>query len=133
MDDVPVILYRQHEGNAIGLAPSNLVRAIRALRRGPDEFVRRFEAHVAALQRHEHLLPPRARRELNAVVLALGSGPIARASLVCRARLRRQAWLRTCSLHAGYASVEVSWVLQWHGASLSGTVRTWRALFGKSI
>ena len=97
-DDVPVILYRQHEGNTIGLAPSNLVRAIRALRRGPHEFVRRFEAHVTALQRHGHLLPPTARRELDAIAVALDTGPIARASLVWGARLRRQTWAETLLL-----------------------------------
>src|SRR5579863_6677800 len=93
VDDVPVILYRQHEGNTIGLARSNVGRAIRALRRGQHEFFRRFEAHVAALQRHEHLLSPTARRDLDAIALALDTGPIARANLVCRARLRRQTWI----------------------------------------
>lgn len=90
VDDAPVILYRQHGSNAIGVAPSSLVRAIRALRRGPNQFVRRLEAHVAALRRHGYLLPPTARRELDAIALALDTGPIARAGLVWGARLRRQ-------------------------------------------
>ncbi len=98
VDDVPVILYRQHEGSAIGLAPSYPVRAVRALRRGPHEFVRRFEAHVAALQRHGHLLPPTACRKLDAIAVALDTGPIARAGLVWGARLRRQTWAETLLL-----------------------------------
>jgi glycosyltransferase involved in cell wall biosynthesis len=113
-DDAPVILYRQHRSNAIGLARSPLGRAIKACGRGPVDFVNRLKVHVAALQRQRHLLSTGSSRELDAVASALTAGPIALAALVLSGRLKRQTWLETVilvfwlSLGAGFADLKSS-------------------------
>jgi len=97
-DNTPVMRYRQHGGNAIGMASSILGRACRAWRRGPCAFVQQFDAHVTALERQRHLLPQAARVTLDAIAPATRSGMLARFALVCAGKLRRQSWLGTASL-----------------------------------
>jgi hypothetical protein len=97
-DDEPVILYRQHRSNAIGLARSPLERAIKAYIRGPVDFADRLKVHVTTLQRRRHLLPKRSCRELDAVESALAAGPMAWAALILSGHLRRQTWLETIIL-----------------------------------
>jgi hypothetical protein len=76
-DNMPVMRYRQHGGNAIGMASSILGRACRAWRRGPCAFVQQFDAHVTALERQRHLLPQAARVTLDAIAPATWSGMLA--------------------------------------------------------
>ena len=97
-DDEPVILYRQHRSNAIGLARSPVGRAIKACSRGPGSFVDQLKMHVTALQRQKHLLPALSCRELDAVASALAGSPMAWAPLVLSGRLRRRNWLETIAL-----------------------------------
>ena len=100
-DNMPVMRYRQHDGNAIGMASSIAGRAIRALRRGPCAFVQQFDAHVAALERQRHLLPEATRVTLDAIAPAARSGRLARFALVCGGQLRRQSRLGTLLLAVG--------------------------------
>ena len=97
-DDTPVILYRQHGSNAIGVTPSTLIRAFRAMRRGPAAFSRQLHAHVAALQQRRDLLSPTARTRLDAVTTALNAGPFQRIGLICGGQLRRQTWMENLLL-----------------------------------
>jgi hypothetical protein len=97
-DDQPVIRYRQHRSNAIGLARSPFGRAIKACSRGPGIFVDRLKVHVAALQRQRHLLSMGSCRELDAVASALAAGPMAWTALVVSGRLKRQTWPETIIL-----------------------------------
>ena len=97
-DNMPVMRYRQHDGNAIGMASTILGRALRAWQRGPCAFVEQFDAHVAALERQRHLLPQAARDTLDGIAPAVRSGVLARFALVCGGRLRRQSWLGTVLL-----------------------------------
>jgi glycosyltransferase involved in cell wall biosynthesis len=92
-DDTPTILYRQHDSNAIGVTPSTLVRAFRALRRGPTAFSRQLRAHVAALMQQRDLLSPAARTRLDTIATALNAGPFQRIGLVSSGQLRRQTWM----------------------------------------
>jgi glycosyltransferase involved in cell wall biosynthesis len=113
-DNMPMMLYRQHGGNALGMSRSFVGRGWRACRRGPAAFVRLIDAHVAALERQRHLLPQSTRDALDAIGPAVRRGWLARLGLVCSGRLRRQTVLETlllpallCPTHRGAGSV--SW------------------------
>jgi hypothetical protein len=75
-DETPSVLYRQHGGNAVGVAASLPARAAAALRRGPRAFMGLLAAHVAALL---------ARRRCRA---AGGGGWTCCATRACGARRR---------------------------------------------
>jgi hypothetical protein len=121
-DNEPVMMYRQHGGNALGMARSFVGRGWRACRRGPTMFVQLIDAHVAALERQRHLLPEATRDALDAIGPAVRRGPLARLGLVCSGRLRRQTVLETlflplllCTAHREADSVSWDQAAQ-HGA-----------------
>ena len=77
-DDIPVVLYRQHPGNAVGAAHSALRRGALALRRGPAGYMALLRGHVASLQAASAVLAPEPRRALDEVAAALAGGMAAR-------------------------------------------------------
>ncbi|WP_419731045.1 glycosyltransferase family 2 protein [Lichenicola sp.] len=77
-DPVPVVLYRQHQQNAVGAPHSPLRRGVMALRRGPDEFMQLFRRHVDGLMAYRHALSPAALRDLEALHRALSGGLLSR-------------------------------------------------------
>ncbi len=93
-DPLPVVLYRQHVGNAVGAPHSPLRRGVMALRRGPDAFMQLFRRHVAGLLASGAGLSPEAARDLRILDDALSAGLLARLramrqvrSLIRRTRL----------------------------------------------
>lgn len=94
-DDVPAVLYRQHEANAVGSARSSLRRGAGALRRGPAGFMSLFRAHVAALRAAEAELSPDARASLAAIEDALAGGVAARLAALRGLDLGRQTFGET--------------------------------------
>jgi len=95
IDDVPVVLYRQHGGNLVGSTIGTQRRAIAAIRRGPGLFMGLFRTHVAALSQQAALLSPRARRDLGRIELALRGGILERLRVLTMPNLRRQTWHET--------------------------------------
>jgi glycosyltransferase involved in cell wall biosynthesis len=95
IDDVPVVLYRQHGGNLVGSPIGTRRRAIAAIRRGPGVFMGLFRAHVAALSQQAALLSPRARRDLGRIERALRGGLMQRLRVLAMPNLRRQTWHET--------------------------------------
>ena len=77
-DPVPVVLYRQHQQNAVGAPHSPLRRGLMALRRGPAEFMQLFRRHVEGLLAYRHALSPLALRDLEALHRALSGGLLSR-------------------------------------------------------
>jgi hypothetical protein len=94
-DREPVVLYRQHEGNAIGAPPSAWRRGIAALRRGPEPFMRLMRQNVAALADQPGLLSERAQAQLADIENALRGGTLARLRVLTMPELQRQTWLET--------------------------------------
>ena len=94
-DSTPVLLYRQHGGNAVGIAASMSRRAWAALRRGPVPFMRQLRDHVRALRDRPHTLSPPARQQLDRIARALAGGPLAKALVLRTPGLRRQTGLET--------------------------------------
>lgn len=91
-DDEPVLLYRQHGGNAVGAQSSFLRRGWAALKRGPRAFMGLMRQNVAALDAQRHLLTPEARAQLDQIQQALRGGPLERWAVLRRCGLRRQGW-----------------------------------------
>lgn len=91
-DDEPVVLYRQHPGNAVGAPRSLLQRALAALWRGPGVFMGLMRQNVAALDSQRHLLTPQACAALDVIRDALGRGPVRRLRALRLPGLRRQTW-----------------------------------------
>ncbi len=91
-DAEPTVLYRQHEGNAIGAASSRLRRAIAAAQRGPRPFMRDFSAHVASLCEHAALLTPAATRDLCVLRRAVAGGVAERVEGLRLPGLKRNHW-----------------------------------------
>jgi glycosyltransferase involved in cell wall biosynthesis len=91
-DDEPVLLYRQHGGNAVGAQSSFLRRGWAALKRGPRAFMGLMRQNVAALDAQRHLLTPEARAQLDQIQTALRGGPLERWAVLRRCGLRRQGW-----------------------------------------
>ncbi len=91
-DPEPTILYRQHEGNAIGAASSRLRRAIAAARRGPRPFMRDFARHVERLAEHSAVLSPAAARDLAVLRRAVAGGLFERFAGLRLPGLRRNHW-----------------------------------------
>ncbi len=94
-DATPAVLYRQHEGNAIGARAGFLRRAIAAWRRGPAAFTNVLRQYVAALADQPHLLAPSARQQVAVLTQALRSGWSARIRALRMPGLRRQSWAET--------------------------------------
>ena len=89
-DDIPVVLYRQHSGNAVGAARSAIRRGALALRRGPTGYMTLLRANVAALQAAAAVLTPEARAALDLIEAALAGGVVRRWRTLRRLRLARQ-------------------------------------------
>lgn len=96
------MLYRQHAANVVGAVPSVADRALRALRRGPERFMRLFIAHVEALLRHPDLTPD-ARRLLLELSSLPQAGCFARLAMLWRSGLYRQGILDQLALYAWVA------------------------------
>jgi len=94
-DPDPVVLYRQHAGNLVGVPSGWVARGWAALRRGPRVFMGTFRAHVAALRAQPELLAAPARAQLDQVAQALGGGVVARFRCLAMPGLRRQTALET--------------------------------------
>ena len=78
VDAEPMVLYRQHCGNAVGAPHSVLRRGLAALRRGPDAFMTLFDAHVAGLAAEAAILSPQARADVAILRQSLRGGCLAR-------------------------------------------------------
>ncbi|NPD14040.1 glycosyltransferase [Xinfangfangia sp. D13-10-4-6] len=75
LDPTPLVIYRQHGGNAIG-APGGAVAGIRRMQMVlGGEWRRTIAAHTATLSANEALLTPEARQILAAFHAAPGAGP----------------------------------------------------------
>ena len=94
-DETPVLLYRQHGANTVGIAASLSARAWAALRRGPAPFMRQLRDHVRALLARPHLISPAARPQLDRIARALESGLPAKAAALRAPGLLRQTMLET--------------------------------------
>jgi glycosyltransferase involved in cell wall biosynthesis len=94
-DEMPVVLYRQHGTNAVGVPSSLPRRGVAALRRGPTTFMNVFRQTVAALADQPELISATAREEVAAIARALGGGAMQRLRILRRGGLTRQTWLET--------------------------------------
>ena len=95
VDDTPVVLYRQHEGNAVGAPLSLTRRGMAALRRGPDVFMGVFRSHLATLLEQPDLLSPQACQQARLIARAAQGGPLRRLAALRLEGLRRQTWQET--------------------------------------
>ena len=94
-DNEPTVLYRQHESNTVGAPRSLWRRAIAALRRGPEPFMRLLRGYVAALTEHAAELPQPARYQLSRIAWGLKGGLGRRLNVLRMPEFRRQTWLET--------------------------------------
>ena len=101
-DDIPVVLYRQHPGNAVGAAHSAIRRGALALRRGPGGYMALLRAHVASLQAAAPSLTPEARAALDEIETALSGGIVGRWRTLQRLRLTRQTLGETLLFRAWF-------------------------------
>lgn len=97
-DEGIVMRYRQHGGNAVGVARTPVRRAVAAAGRGPSEFMARLRAHVAALRATPDLLSADAAAVLGRVDAALRGPRLSRLALWREPGLRRQTWWETAVL-----------------------------------
>jgi len=95
MDERPTVLYRQHHANAVGVRLSPRKRAMQALRRGPNVFMRTFRQHTAALTSQPELLTSDARAALAQIDCGLRDGPLRRLRALGLPGLRRQSFAET--------------------------------------
>jgi hypothetical protein len=95
IDDEPTVLYRQHNGNAVGVPLSPWRRAVAAVRRGPGVFMRTFRQHTAALSAQPELLSPAAREALEMISAGLRDGAVPRLRALRHPGLRRQSFAET--------------------------------------
>lgn len=94
-DDVPVVLYRQHGGNAVGAPAGRVRRGIAALRRGPGSFMRILRQHLAALAEQEELLSRSAASQAALLNEALRGGRLRRVKALGLPGLVRQTPVET--------------------------------------
>ncbi len=94
-DETPVLLYRQHQGNAVGAPPGFAARAIAALRRGPTQFATLLRAHVASLRAQPQALSTASADVLAALDRDLSGGVASRVRALATPGLRRQGWWET--------------------------------------
>ena len=101
-DSEPVILYRQHGGNAVGAPRSKAHRAVGVLKRGPQAFMNVLRQNVEALSAQPDLLTGRARAEVLLLQAALKGGLRRRLSALRLAGLVRQTWIETMVFRAWF-------------------------------
>ena len=94
-DHEPTVLYRQHDSNTIGAPGSHWRRAIAALRRGPEPYLRLLRGYVAALSDHPELLSQPARAQLARIAWSLEGGAMRRLRVLAMPDFRRQTWHET--------------------------------------
>lgn len=94
-DNEPTVLYRQHDSNTVGAPRSSWRRAIAALRRGPEPFMRLLRGYVRALSEQPAALPPGAREQLTRIEWGLEGGVGRRLNVLRMPDFRRQTWLET--------------------------------------
>lgn len=97
-DDVPCILYRQHEKNAVGSRSVGL-RILQALHKRPISILGIIDAHVRAVNDSVPNLSPGAREDLAALARALRGTAWTRLRFVLTGRLRRQRPLESLLLN----------------------------------
>jgi glycosyltransferase involved in cell wall biosynthesis len=97
-DGEPALLYRQHGRNAVGATAALPLRALRALRRGPEAFLGLLARHRAALA------PAPLTHEARAALLALAGlssgNPLRRLASLRRAGVYRQGRAEDLMLRA---------------------------------
>lgn len=101
-DGEPVMLYRQHGGNAVGAPATMWRRGLAALRRGPGLFMSVLRQNVAALADQPHLLTATARRDVVALDAALRGRWWQRLSALRIAGMVRQTWIETMVFRAWF-------------------------------
>lgn len=89
-DAEPFILYRQHDANTVGSSGGAFGRAVRALRRGPDPFLRRLDAHLRGLEAHRDRLTPESRTILDGLCHLRRLPPWKRPAVLFRGGIYRQ-------------------------------------------
>ena len=94
-DNEPTVLYRQHDSNTIGAPRSAWRRAIAALRRGPEPFMRLLRGYVGALSAQAEQLGPTAREQLARIAWGLEGGVGRRINVLRMPEFRRQTPLET--------------------------------------
>ncbi len=94
-DNEPTVLYRQHASNTVGAPRSAWRRALAALRRGPEPFMRLLRGFVAALSANLGAMGAREREQLAYIAWGLAGGPIRRLRVLGMPAFRRQTWLET--------------------------------------
>ena len=94
-DNEPTVLYRQHDSNTVGAPRGLWPRAIAALRRGPEPFMRLLRGYVDALSKHPGGMNESARVQLARIAWALEGGMGRRLGVLRMPEFRRQTWLET--------------------------------------
>jgi hypothetical protein len=95
VDDAVVALYRQHGNNVVGVPPSQIRRAVAALRRGPGIFMNVLRQHLEALIAQPELVCETARPSVLRLHRALRGGFRERLWALRLPGFRRQTWLET--------------------------------------
>ena len=101
-DKEPVILYRQHAGNAVGAPSSILRRGMAAMKRGPHAFMTVLRQNVASLLAQPALLTEQAQAELLLLDRALRGGRLRRLSALRLRGLVRRTWIETVVFRAWF-------------------------------
>jgi glycosyltransferase involved in cell wall biosynthesis len=94
-DNEPTVLYRQHDSNTVGAPRSPFRRAIAALRRGPEPFMRLLRGYTRALGGRMAELPEGTREALARIQWGLEGGVGRRLNVLRMPGFRRQTWLET--------------------------------------
>ncbi len=94
-DATPVVLYRQHEANALGAPATFPQRALAALRRGPASFMNVFAQNIAALEDQSELIAGTASAQVAAIARAMDGSAMQRCAVLRMRGLRRQTWPET--------------------------------------
>ena len=94
-DNEPTVLYRQHDSNTVGAPRGLWPRAIAALRRGPEPFMRLLRGYVDALSKHPGGMTESARVQLARIAWGLEGGMGRRLGVLRMPEFRRQTWLET--------------------------------------
>lgn len=100
-DEVPHILYRQHDGNEIGANRGLRATLMRARTLASGRFSQWCARNVAALRQIEAHLTPENRALLDAFDTARGLPPLQALTMIRRAGLYRQGVRGQLSLYAG--------------------------------
>jgi hypothetical protein len=95
IDDTPTVLYRQHAGNAVGVPLSTWRRAVAAIQRGPQVFMRTFRQHTESLIEQSAILAPASREALALISAGLHDGLRPRLRALRLPGLRRQSFAET--------------------------------------